>query len=68
MNEVISLSPCWSKTRDAPMTEEFCTISCKRKHDEWKKPTWFGPWITSDPDNCIYIIPNRKLNYNKYLG
>ena len=67
MSVIITYNPCWSKEKDAPMTDEICNQSCHRKHRDWTKPDWFGPWSENDPDNCKSIIPKREFNLNKYL-
>ena len=68
MKESSITSPCWVSTSDEPANELNCPFECGRKHDEWKKPTWFSNWVTSDPQSCANRIFTRKINFNKYLG
>lgn len=66
MNSIVP-NPCWNSETDSPTTKEQCPTNCLRMHDEWKKPTWFGAWVTSKYENCTHRIEQRKINLNKYL-
>lgn len=67
MKESSICTPCWNKVNDEPASELNCELECGRKHDEWKKPTWFSNWVESDPANCTNRLYTRKINFNKYL-
>ena len=51
---------CWNTEADMVGNDENCPHTCERKNIEFTKPTWFGGWIESKPENCKERTFNLK--------